>query len=195
MSAQTRVASRLGLEHLVALAILAALVCGLFLATFGVAYAKFADQQSQAEEMQRLLSRLEGVVERQSRLADYLGRGDDAARLQSIFLNTSQRGIGTARLQEQIAALANDSGVAVRRVSAVGSGDTGQISLQVQVTGSIVAFSSFLVGLENSLPWLFVDSMNVSQSRKRRGRSSAQPASNLVALLTISVYTGPGEAP
>lgn len=187
--------NRLRLERLAALAILAALVSGLFLATFGVAYSKFADQRSRAEEMQSLLSRLEGVVERQNRLADYLVTGDDAAQLQSIFLDTPQRGIGTARLQEQIGELAGNSGVAVRRVSVVGGGAAERISLQVQVTGNIVAFSSFLVGLENSLPWLFVDSMNVSQSRKRRGRNSVQPLPELVAQLTISVYTGPGDSP
>ena len=188
-------ASKTRLERLAAVAILAALVVGLFLATFGTAYSGFAVQRAQAEQTQSLLNRMESLVERQGRLADYLATGTDAARLDAIFLNAPQSGIGTARLQEQIGLLASASGVAVRRVSAVSSGAANQISLQVQVTGDIVAFSGFLVGLENSLPWLFVDSMNVSQSRKRRSRNSEQVAPEMIALLTISAYTGPGGAP
>ena len=188
-------AGKARLERMAALVILAALVTGLFLATFGTAYSSFADQRARAEQTQSLLSRLERLVERQGRLADHLATGTDAARLDAIFLNAPQSGIGTARLQEQIGTLASASGLAVRRVSAVSSAAANQISLQVQVTGDIVAFSGFLVGMENSLPWLFVDSMNVSQTRKRRSRDSEQAAPEMIALLTISAFTGPDDSP
>lgn len=194
MSSMSKPARKTRLERMAALALLAALVTGLFLATFGTAYSSFADQRARAEQTMSLLNRLEGLVERQGRLADYLATGTEAARLDAIFLDAPQSGIGTARLQEQIGALASASGMAVRRVSAVNSA-ANQISLQVQVTGDIVAFSGFLVGLENSLPWLFVDSMNVSQTRKRRSRGSAQAAPEMIALLTISAFTGPGDSP
>lgn len=182
-------------ERMAALLILAMLVAGLFLATFGTAYSKFADQRTQAEQTQGLLDRLESMVERQGQLADYLAGGTDVARLDAVFLNAPQVGIGTARLQEQIGSLASASGMAVRRVSAVNSGAANQIALQVQVTGDIVAFSGFLVGLENSLPWLFVESMNVSQTRKRRVRDDGRAPPEMIALLTIAAYTGPGSSP
>lgn len=194
MTSNAKIEAGTGMERIAALAILAVLIAGLFLATFGIAYSMFAEQRASAEQTQRLLSRLEGLVERQGELANYLAAGNDAARLNAIFLNAPQAGIGTARLQEQIGSLAGNSGLSVRRVSAVSNGAANKISLQIQVTGNIVAFSGFLVGLENSVPWLFVESMNVSQVRqRRRSRNSAAPIPELTAMVTISAYTGPGD--
>lgn len=196
MSNSAKIEAGTAMERMAALAILAALVAGLLMATFGTAYSNFADQRAEAERTQRLLNRLEGLVERQGRLADYLAVGNDATRLNVIFLNAPQAGIGVARLQDQIGSLATNSGLSVRRVSAVNNGAANKISLQVQVTGNIVAFSGFLVGLESSVPWLFVDSMNVSQTRqRRRDRNGAAAVPELTALLTISAYTGPGDGP
>lgn len=183
------------MERALALLILAGLVAGLMGLTFGTAYSEFAERRARAENLQSMVLRLENVIQRQGQLADYLASGDDLTRLDAIFLDAPQSGIGTARLQQRIASLAGNSGVAVRRVTVVDNGAANQISLQVQVSGNIVAFSSFLVGLESSLPWLFVDSMNVSQARQRRGPNKASSDHEFIAMLTISAYTGPDNSP
>ncbi len=183
------------MEQLAALLILAVVVSGIFWATVGTAYSSFADQRAKAARVQNILNRLESVIERQNKLADYLATGNDAAKLDVIFLDAPQPGIGTARLQEQIGSLASASGMEIRRVSAVSSGAGNRISLQIQATGNVVTFSSFLVGLEKSQPWLFVDSMNVSQSFRRRARGNRKADPALTALLTISAYTKPDNSP
>ncbi|MCH8861872.1 MAG: hypothetical protein IID51_05120 [Proteobacteria bacterium] len=195
MSARINIAIKPRMEQLAALLILAVIVSGVFWATFGTAYSSFADQRAKAARVQNILNRLESVIERQNKLADYFATGSDADRLDVIFLDAPQPGIGTARLQEQIGSLASASGMEIRRVSAVSSGASNRISLQIQATGSVVTFSSFLVGLEQSQPWLFVDSMNVSQSFRRRGRDGKRADPALTALLTISAYTGPDDSP
>lgn len=195
MSTQINTGIKLRMERSAALLILAAVVAGLFLATVGTAYSSFAGQRAKAVRIQSLLNRLESVIERQNELADYLATGSDAARLDVIFLDAPQPGIGTARLQEQIGALASASGMEIRRVTTVSSGAANRISLQIQATGNVVTFSSFLVGLEKSQPWLFVDSMNVSQSFRRRSRGNRQADPALTALLTISAYTRPDNRP
>ncbi len=195
MSSRINTGIKLRMERLAALLILAGLVAGFLWASFGTAYSSFAGQRAKAERVQSLLTRLESVIERQDQLATYLAAGDDAARLDVVFLKSPQPGIGTARLQEQIGSLASSSGMEIRRVSAVSSGAANRISLQIQATGNVVTFSSFLVGLERSQPWLFVDSMNVSQSFRRRGRTRNPADPTLTALLTISAYTRPDDAP
>lgn len=188
------IAAKTHLERVIAVAILVLAVAILLAVTAGYAFVSFSEQRDRVTDIQNILNRFEATIDRQQKLADRFARDAAASTYDGVFLEASERGLGAARLQDQIGTLARSSGVQMRRVSVVDGGAENRLALQVQVTGDLVAITGFLVDIESSRPWLFVESLNISQVRQRRSAVTREPGPSLVVMLTVAAFTGPGEA-
>lgn len=177
------------LDRLVAVALFFMLVAALLLVTFGAGYTLFAQQRDQAVSVLRLTEQIRVVVDRQQATAEGLAEIDQQKLLNTVYMRATNAAVAVATLQDKITTLAAATGTQTRRISvADGSGASGRVSIQVQLTGNLDQLSSFLVGVENHRPLLTIEKISVNRLRSRRRRDTGEGVGRqqFAGLMTLS---------
>ncbi len=177
------------LDRLVAVALFFVLVAALLSVTLGAGYSLFARQRDQAVSVLRLTEQIRVVVDRQQATAVGLAEIDQQKLLNTVYVRATNAAVAVATLQDKITTLAAATGTQTRRISvADGSGASGRVSIQVQLTGNLDQLSSFLVGVENHRPLLTLEKISVNRmrSRRRRGTADGVGRQQFAGLMTVS---------
>lgn len=177
------------LDRLVAVALFFMLVVALLSVTFGAGYTLFAQQRDQAVSVLRLTEQIRVVVDRQQATAEGLAEIDQQKLLNTVYMRATNAAVAVATLQDKITTLAAATGTQTRRISvADGSGASGRVSIQVQLTGDLDQLSSFLVGVEKHRPLLTLEKISVNRLRSRRQRGTGEGVGRqqFAGLMTLS---------
>lgn len=185
------------LDRLAAVALFFVLVAALLSVTFGAGYTLFARQRDQALSVLRLTEQIRLVVDRQRASAEGLAVIDQQKLLDTVYMRATNAAVAVATLQDKITTLAAATGTQMRRISvADGSGASGRVSIQVQLSGNLDQLSSFLVGVETHRPLLRLEKISVNRlrSRRRRGTGDGLVRQQFTGLMTLSAALRIGEA-
>ncbi len=177
------------LDRLLAVALFLVLVAALLSVTFGAGYTLFARQRDQAVSISRLIEQIRVVVDRQQTITEGLAAIDQQKLLDTVYMTATNAAVAVATLQDKITTLAAVTGTQMRRISvADGSGASGWVSIQVQLTGNLDQLSSFLVGVENHRPLLTLEKISVNRlrSRRLRGTGNGVGRQQFAGLMTLS---------
>ncbi|MCH8202615.1 MAG: hypothetical protein IH996_05880 [Proteobacteria bacterium] len=177
------------LDRLLAVALFLVLVAALLSVTFGAGYTLFTQQRDQAVSVSRLIEQIRVVVDRQQTITEGLAAIDQQKLLDTVYMTATNAAVAVATLQDKITTLAAVTGTQMRRISvADGSGASGRVSIQVQLTGNLDQLSSFLVGVENHRPLLTLEKISVNRlrSRRLRGTGNGVGRQQFAGLMTLS---------
>jgi len=177
------------LDRLLAVALFLVLVAALLSVTFGAGYTLFTQQRDQAVSVSRLIEQIRVVVDRQQTITEGLAAIDQQKLLDTVYMTATNAAVAVATLQDKITTLAAVTGTQMRRISvADGSGASGWVSIQVQLTGNLDQLSSFLVGVENHRPLLTLEKISVNRlrSRRLRGTGNGVGRQQFAGLMTLS---------
>ena len=177
------------LDRLLAVALFLVLVAALLSVTFGAGYTLFARQRDQAVSILRLTEQIRVVIDQQRASAEGLAVIDQQKLLDTVYMRATNAAVAVATLQDKITTLAAATGTQMRRISvADGSGASGRVSIQVQLTGNLDQLSSFLVGVENHRPLLTLEKISVNRlrSRRLRGTGNGVGRQQFAGLMTLS---------
>ena len=177
------------LDRLLAVALFLVLVAALLSVTFGAGYTLFTQQRDQAVSVSRLIEQIRVVVDKQQTITEGLAAIDQQKLLDTVYMTATNTAVAVATLQDKITTLAAVTGTQMRRISvADGSGASGWVSIQVQLTGNLDQLSSFLVGVENHRPLLTLEKISVNRlrSRRLRGTGNGVGRQQFAGLMTLS---------
>ncbi len=177
-------------DRLAAVALFLLLVAGVLSLTFGAGYALFTQEREQALSVSNMTEKIRAVIDRQKASAAGLAGIDRQQLLDTVYLRAANPAVAVATLQDRVTTLAGAVGAQMRRISVNdGSGASGRVSVQVQLTGSLDQISSFLAAVEANRPLLSIDKISLNRLRARRRKSGGNTVEvqQFASLMTLSV--------
>ena len=95
-----------------------------------------------------------------------------------VYLAGNTDSLAAAGLQEDVSAKIGRAGGTLRSVQilpATSDGDFKKVSVRVQLTATLAAFSELLYSLEAARPFVFVDNLDIKNRRTRSNDANQDP--------------------
>jgi general secretion pathway protein M len=138
-----------------------------------------------------LLERYERIAQEKSAAEAILARLKRDRRAEAGFLAAQSETLAGAELQNRAKGVIEAAGGTLSSVQGLPpkvDGKVRQVTIRVQLTGSTEALARVLYALETSMPFLFIDNLDIQARRDRRGKGGSEEAVTLDVRFDVSGY-------
>ena len=177
------------LSRLAAIALLVALLAGVYGLTVAPLLAGHRETDEALTEASEMLARYRQIAARRDTLQGQLDALGARQAESGIYLRGQTDSLAGAELQELVKRTIESGGGRLRSVQVLPTKTTGgfqRVSVRVQMTATISEAARILYAFEAGEAFLFVDSLDIS-NRKGRRRRGGEPDQNPMLLIRLDL--------
>ncbi|MEM9442815.1 MAG: type II secretion system protein GspM [Pseudomonadota bacterium] len=168
-----------------ALAILAALVLGVFLFAIEPAMSTYQNNRDEIARSKQLLQRYEALIAERPGLIERIEALDADDSNATAFLENTDEALAGVELQDLVSAVVDTAGGSVKSIQVLPAIDVEEgpplrkSGVKLRFSADIDMLAETLFELETMEPLLFIDQLQVTAARTRQGRNEADMAPEL----------------
>ncbi|MEL6962028.1 MAG: type II secretion system protein GspM [Pseudomonadota bacterium] len=168
-----------------ALAILVALVLGVFLFAIEPAMSTYQNNRDEIARSKQLLQRYEALIAERPGLIERIEALDADDSNATAFLENTDEALAGVELQDLVSAVVDTAGGSVKSIQVLPAIDVEEgpplrkSGVKLRFSADIDMLAETLFELETMEPLLFIDQLQVTAARTRQGRNEADMAPEL----------------
>ncbi len=168
-----------------ALAILAALVLGVFLFAIEPAMSTYQNNRDEIARSKQLLQRYEALIAERPGLIERIEALDADDSNAIAFLENTDEALAGVELQDLVSTVVDTAGGSVKSIQVLPAIDVEEgpplrkSGVKLRFSADIDMLAETLFELETMEPLLFIDQLQVTAARTRQGRNKADMAPEL----------------
>jgi general secretion pathway protein M len=184
------------LSRLLAVALLALLVAGVYLAGVRPLIATYRANEQAIAEARELVGRFEGAAVGEHDLEQRVQELTELHASEPYYLTRETEALAAVELQDRVRESINKNGGTVRSLQplpAEKESEFQRVTLRIQMTTTIGSLFYIVYELETTQPFLFLSNVDIKSRQSRVGADEQAEEPTLTVTLELSGYRPPEE--